>query len=163
MKSEVSFIYRDSAGQVTARTLLDWVESDEFLQGVCREKRELRTFRRDRVLEVVPSGADIAEPLARHRAANPPPPPTKRKNPPPGTYEVCFTGFKAATKAELSSLAESVGIFVRPAVTKKLTFLCCGETAGPAKVTRAREQGVIVLQEGDFRVLVETGELPDSE
>ena len=81
--------------------------------------------------------------------------------PPAGTLEGCFTGFSAAAKADLAALAVGAGMFVRPAVTKKLSVLCCGPNAGPAKTEKARQQGVIILKEDEFRLLIETGEVSD--
>ena len=50
---------------------------------------------------------------------------------------------------------------VRSSVTKQLNFICIGKNAGPKKMEAARKQGVVVLNENQFRVMVETGELPE--
>jgi DNA ligase (NAD+) len=45
-------------------------------------------------------------------------------------------------------------------VSGKTTAVVVGESPGAAKVTKAEELGVPVLDEGGFRILLETGELP---
>ncbi len=74
--------------------------------------------------------------------------------------QICFTGFGASKKRELSALAQSAHLKVVGSVTKNLDFLCAGETAGPKKVEKAIEQGVQFLSEADFKELLESGELP---
>ena len=74
--------------------------------------------------------------------------------------QVCFTGFTAAEKAELTNLAQESDLEVVGSVTKHLAFLCAGENAGPAKLAKATEQGVYVLTKEQFLNLLETGELP---
>jgi hypothetical protein len=75
--------------------------------------------------------------------------------------QVCFTGFGASKKIELTNLAYDKKINVVSSVTKKLDFLCGGETAGPMKLEKAIEQGVQVLSENEFMNLIETGEVPN--
>ena len=73
---------------------------------------------------------------------------------------VCFTGFTVSEKAELSAMAEASHLSVASAVNKSLQFLCVGENAGPAKLEKARAQGVIVMTRLEFENFLETGELP---
>ena len=72
-----------------------------------------------------------------------------------------FTGFKKDDKEKLFALAESEGLFVRSKVTSNLNFLCCGYNAGPAKIEKARQQGVIALTEAQFVTMLKTGEIPE--
>ena len=74
--------------------------------------------------------------------------------------QVCFTGFGASKKVELTNLAQDKKFNVVASVTKKLDFLCGGETAGPKKLEKAIEQGVQILSENEFKNLIETGEVP---
>ena len=74
--------------------------------------------------------------------------------------QVCFTGFSTADKATLATLAAEARLEVVSSVTKSLAFLCAGENAGPAKLAKAREQGVTVLTREQFTHLIETGEMP---
>lgn len=74
--------------------------------------------------------------------------------------QVCFTGFSAGEKAELTSLALSANLEVVASVTKSLAFLCAGENAGPAKLEKAATQGNHILTREQFLHLLETGEVP---
>jgi NAD-dependent DNA ligase len=74
--------------------------------------------------------------------------------------QVCFTGFSAAEKVELSAWATAARLEVVTSVTKSLAFLCAGANAGPAKLEKAREQGVHVLTRAQLIHLLETGEVP---
>lgn len=76
--------------------------------------------------------------------------------------QVCFTGYSAAEKAELSGLATAAQLEVVTSVTKNLAFLCAGDNAGPAKLDKARDQGVHVLNREQFLHLLETGEIRSS-
>jgi len=51
-------------------------------------------------------------------------------------------------------------MFIRAGVSQDLNFLVGGYNAGPAKLERARFQGVIILNEMQFQLLLETGEIP---
>jgi len=84
-------------------------------------------------------------------------PPTKRKR--SGT-EVCFTGFGASEKQSLIRLATDAGLIVVTGVTEKLSMLCIGPNAGPAKLDKAKKRGVPLLTLEQFNLFLETGELP---
>jgi NAD-dependent DNA ligase len=73
--------------------------------------------------------------------------------------QICFTGFSAAEKAELTSLALAANLEVVGTVTRGLAFLCAGENAGPAKLAKAREQGNHILSKEQFLHLLETGDV----
>jgi NAD-dependent DNA ligase len=76
--------------------------------------------------------------------------------------QICFTGFGASRKQELSEIAERNNLKVVSSVTKNLDFLCGGENAGPKKVEKAELQGVQFLDELQFLNLIATGEIPNS-
>jgi BRCT domain type II-containing protein len=75
--------------------------------------------------------------------------------------QVCFTGFSAVEKAELSALAATARLEVVGSITKNLAFVCAGENAGPSKLEKAKGQGVHVLNREQFEHLLETGEIQD--
>lgn len=87
--------------------------------------------------------------------------PSFSNNPKVNLFEVCFTGFKKDDKERLISLATDNKMSVRTSVTQNLQVLCCGYNAGPKKVDAARMKGVVILDESQFQLLVETGEVPD--
>ncbi len=75
--------------------------------------------------------------------------------------DVCFTGFAKVDKEFLTQLAENNSMFVRSSVTKHLDILCYGYNAGPTKLAKALEQGVFILNKGQFEEMIETGEVPE--
>ena len=76
--------------------------------------------------------------------------------------QVCFTGLSATEKARLAAAAGAARLEVVGSVTMNLAFLCAGDNAGPAKLEKARQQGVHVLTPAQFEHLLDTGEiLPD--
>ena len=77
-------------------------------------------------------------------------------------FKVCFTGFSKTDKAELVALAEGANMKVATSVSASLDFLCCGSNAGWAKMKKANEVGVPLVRDDQIRLLVETGELPES-
>ncbi|HCE3233947.1 TPA: hypothetical protein NG565_001406 [Vibrio parahaemolyticus] len=79
----------------------------------------------------------------------------------PNTMDVCFTGFAKDDKSELMSKAESKEMMVRQSVTRHLDILCYGYNAGPKKLEKALEQGVMILNRHQFENLLETGEVPE--
>lgn len=81
---------------------------------------------------------------------------------PPLGPEICFTGFGDERRFELERAARSVGLRVRNNVSIRLHYLCAGPNAGPAKLKKARAQGVrIVSAEGELAALLAEGNLPD--
>ena len=73
--------------------------------------------------------------------------------------EVCFTGFGNAERQELELLASSNGLHVVTSVTKGLMLLVAGANAGPAKLAKARGDGIAVVDRADFEKFIETGEI----
>ena len=63
---------------------------------------------------------------------------------------ICFTGFGKKDKNELIEIAKARGYVVRSDVTKDLNYLCCGENAGPSKMSKASQQGSEVLSVEQF-------------
>lgn len=162
----ISFIYRDAKGNITFRQVFNISESDDYLQAICLIAGGLRTFRKDRILEKIDDIGSVDQRLqfykdffdTRPLSASTSHDNWKRNV--TGAFEICFTGFKAQDKNNLTKIAESNGMIVRSNVTTQLSILCCGYNAGPAKVERARHQGVMVLSESQFHSLIETGEIP---
>lgn len=86
------------------------------------------------------------------------PPKTKRHK--KGAQQICFTGFSAAERKRLEDKAEGAHLEVVKTVTHSLRYLVTGPNAGPAKLQKAREQEVVLLNAEQFRAMLETGELP---
>jgi len=156
-----TFIYQSARGEITFRVVGSLSEGDGYLQAIDLVKGELRTFRLDRILERMEpdSGEDAVLARLEHwKRVSPEPIP--RPRPAAGALTVCFTGFKAADKVSLGALAEAKGMCIRASVSQDLNILVGGYNAGPAKLERARDQGVMIRDEAQFRHLLETGEIP---
>jgi len=66
-------------------------------------------------------------------------------------HEVCFTGFEDDEKKELKEMAVALGMIPRSGVTKNLTMLVCGRNAGPIKMSKAKEKGILILTLEEFK------------
>lgn len=158
-------IYRNASNEISARELEVVYEDDRHLDAYCKTSGGmLKTFRKDRILEDIRSIDDpmvlakvaryqhqfsIIQHASREQWINR-----------DGKLEICFTGFKSKEKNQLIQHAQNNGFFVRSAVSSGLSFLVCGETAGPAKMKGAKSQGAFLLGKDAYYRLAETGELP---
>jgi NAD-dependent DNA ligase len=158
-ESDMTFIYQDARGNITSRCVSNISENAAYLQGYCNTTKALKTFRKDRILEVLNSNENIETKINHYISKSPPPKPPPRSH---HLLDICFTGFKSDDKKRLITMAENNGVTVRSSVTKNLNFLCCGYNAGPMKINAARDQGVITLSEDQFIKLLETGEIPEN-
>jgi hypothetical protein len=48
--SILSFVYEDADGNVTTRNLSYWEEDEVYIEGFCLDRKETRTFKKERVL-----------------------------------------------------------------------------------------------------------------
>ena len=169
--SVIKFTYRDAKGEISHRELIQWKESSLYLQGRSSTDTFPKTYRKDRIVAFV-----AGEELLLNDAA--PPTPKMLVRPSPlefavaasasgqpsaplnGIQQVLFTGFAAAQRAELERQAEESGMKVMKTAGKSLSFLCYGDNAGPAKVTKAQEAGAFIINSEQFLHLIQTGELP---
>jgi NAD-dependent DNA ligase len=74
--------------------------------------------------------------------------------------QICFTGFSGPERKQFEDEAEEAHLEVVKTVTRSLRYLVTGPNAGPAKLKKAREQEVILLNADQFHAMLETGELP---
>ena len=171
--ASIKFSYKDSKGEVSERELIHWSENSIYIQGRSASDSFPKTFRKDRIIEVL-FGAELllhdaappapklqpkpkASALAALEASSRTPRP---KAPPGGINQILFTGFVAAHRAELEQKALGFGLKVMSTPGKALTFLCYGENAGPTKVAKALEAGAFIIDSEQFLSLIATGELP---
>lgn len=169
----IKFSYKDAKGDLSYRELIQWSENSAYIQGRSASDSFPKTFRKDRIIEVL-FGAelllnDAAPPapklkprpkpsvLAASEAASSTPQP---KAPPGGINQILFTGFAAAHRAELEQKALDFGLKVMSTPGKTLTFLCYGDNAGPTKVAKAQEAGAFIIDAEQFVSLITTGEMP---
>lgn len=169
MKESFRFIYRDARGNITVREVVAAIPvGDNYLQCFDAGENHMRTYRRDRVLELITDQSEecIEERLKWFRDNSPPPLPKgtlgkRGKWNSESSPEVCLTGFKKDDKSRLTQLAESAGLYVAGRVTNNLKILVCGYNAGPVKKQRAQVVGAMVLSESQFIEYVETGEIAE--
>lgn len=153
------FVYQNTKGVTTKRELISLTEDDDYISGLQRLDGGMRTFSKSRILEVLHTDSDwdncpYPEPEARfdNRKQS-----TAQAEIKP---EIAFTGFSASKRAELESLATESGMMVRKNVTKNLGYLCIGPNAGPLKIQKASDAGVVIMDEDEFIWFIDTGEMP---
>ena len=158
--------YANSAGigsiQHLVNAKFDDPESPQYVQGFCNQAHHPKTLRYDRVIQVFDTFDEAKENFGDNNYTLPVydrAPSTRYSS--PSTMDVCFTGFAKADKESLVELANSNEMLVRSSVTKHLNILCYGYNAGPAKLAKALEQGVFILNKEQFEQLIETGEVPE--
>lgn len=74
--------------------------------------------------------------------------------------EVCFTGFSESEKTTVTQWAVEAKLAVVGSVTANLSMLCIGPNPGPAKLKKATSRGIPVVTLDQFKLFLETGELP---
>lgn len=152
------FTYRDSRGDVSTRELSNWRVSDLRLRGFDLDREAPRTFRLDRVVEVLEGADSLAAARQRPAQEGPEPEPDRRRQ---GAPEIHFSGFDAQTKRSLERTAEAHGFKVRKSVTKNLDFFCRGARPSQDKLAKAEvKPGCTVIDKDGFLWVVATGEIP---
>jgi|GEM_PF-3150776 len=154
LEERLIFTYRDTRGNVTTREVSDWMEDGVYIEGFCHEVEDIRTFRRDRIVEFL-LGEELLGPAKPTEERTAKAPKSSER-----AMEILFTGFSSEERDDLESDAEDHGLLVRKTVTKKLTFVCAGPRAGATKLSQARAQGCTILTEDEFQAMLATGELP---
>lgn len=161
MSNQSQFIYVTLNGSVGFHNVESSIVTKTHLQGFTA--LGFRTFRLDRILQEVNLEDDIDELIKIHANHSLPVTPKRQKK----KLEICFTGFKAALKNELTSKASIAGMHIAKSVTVDLDFLCVFGELTPAnanlnkKLNRAREQGTLLINDSQFIHLIETGEILD--
>lgn len=148
------FIYQNLKGEVSEQVLTKWVEDGKYIKGYSETDGAVRTFLIFRIQEYL----DGSESLLQSPFQLPPEKPGAEKK-----IEILFTGFPSVQRTHLETLASNAGMKVVKTPTNGLTYLVVGPNAGPTKVSAARAMGVFILSEPNFKEMLSSGELPDSE
>lgn len=160
----VTITYTDLGGNTTRRSVEIRSADDERFEAICHKAHAVRTFRFDRVSAVE---CDTGQPIDRDTWIKtvsgrdiPYRDPTIRRPPEDdGRISVMFTGLGKALKPYAVALAEQHDLrVIKSTFSARLGFLVVGPTAGPAKLSKARELGVEVIRYEDFLTMLETGE-----
>ena len=153
------FSYRDSRGNITRRKVRNIKDDGAYLHGFCEYSQGVRTFRKDRVIDVFTAETPAFLSIPIESASRKDKASVAHHS---YTFEICFTGFDAVTRAELEGKARVAKMLVRSSVTIRLNFLCIGPNAGPKKLLKAEQQGVILITADEFSDFVDFGLVPAS-
>ncbi|OOF64778.1 BRCT domain-containing protein [Rodentibacter pneumotropicus] len=161
--NRISFTYEDAQGNITNREIRVDEVNDTYIEGYCYNAMDTRTFRLDRIIGLIEQDDEFYLPddwlekqgIVRKQTSSYS---TKYK---PKNLEICFTGFSRHTREELEELAEIADFTVRKSITQNLNFLVTGDNAGPSKISKAIDVGATLLDEDEFREMIETGEIPE--
>lgn len=177
---EFLFSYMDHHGQASRRRVrvmrIAGNDGRQYLEGFCLERNAMRTFRVDRIDgdltdaetgELLNVYMLLASTKARSKMDYTPPAFASTWDDEDEVFAgggddeasssattVLFTGFSRARKAELEATARAAGWVVRSTVGPTLDYLVTGPKAGPAKIAKANELLVTVIDEEAFELLV---------
>lgn len=164
------FVYMNWHKEVSAYSLENYKENEDYFIGYVSQKQRVITFRKDRIIKEFVNFDD-----AQHYAENLPEEiftqfdqklnAIKRIPSKPIQHPLtfCFTGFSKAQKQALIDLTIQVGLRAIQDVTSKCDYLMMCEnskTIGPSKRAKAESLGVKLIFENQFFHLIETGEIP---
>lgn len=160
---ELICAYVNQYGEASVQLLRNVKQQKDmpFLQGWCINHQAPRTLHHHRILgefKTVEEAEAYLKDNAKHFVVVEPTYPASKQD----SIQVCFTGFNKADKAALKQFATDNNMIVRKEVTVYLDVLCYGFNAGPKKLEKAMEQGVMILNREQFEKMVETGEVPES-
>lgn len=162
-KDVIEFTYTNADGITKHRKVRVVHVDDVYIEGYCHTANDTRTFRLDRIDGLIEQEGEyypVEEWLERqgiytvkYR------PKLQIKKSKSNPLEICFTGFSKADKEHLEIIAKVHDFKVRKTVTHNLNFLVTGYNAGPSKIDAAISVGAILLNESQFRKMIETGEI----
>lgn len=154
----VNFKYINADGEFSARRIKVTMAGESKFEGIDLEIHAQRTFRYDRVVGAMTSETtgEMMPPdewAASVRGESFSPAAAVDTDDNAAHIEICFTGFTKADKLRLEGTAYLSDMQVRQSVTKGLTHLCMGKTAGPKKIDQAVEVGAELIDEAEFYAL----------
>lgn len=148
----MKFEYKNLYDEVHEWEVPKAVETEEHISGYAVPNLGFRTFRKDRVLRFFPDDYVVTPKIPGEKDA------VREHRRKARKLEVCFTGFSAQERKDLEEKAEAEhGLQVRKNVTNSLDYLVAGKNAGWAKMKKAEEQGVLVLDEKGYHFFLKTG------
>lgn len=162
LKPELICAYVNQYGEASVQILRSVKQQPDmpFLQGWCINHQAPRTLHHHRILGEFKT-VDEAEAFLSKKAAHFSLIEPTYSKPKADALQVCFTGFKSDEKSELKQIATNHGLIIRKEVTVYLDVLCYGYNAGPKKLEKAMEQGVMILSRPQFETMIKTGEVPE--
>lgn len=161
----VTITYTDLGGNTTRRSVEIRTADDERFEAICHKAHAVRTFRFDRVTAVESESGQLIDRDTWINTVSgsdiPYREPTQRRAPDDdGRISVMFTGLGKALKPYAVALAEQHDLrVIKSSFSARLGYLVAGPTAGPSKLSKARDLGVEVISYAQFLQLLETGEV----
>lgn len=162
-KDVIEFTYTNADGITKHRKVRVVHVDDVYIEGYCHTVNDTRTFRLDRIDGLIKQKGEyypVEEWLEKqgiYTVKYQYQPQLQTKKAKSNPLEICFTGFSKADKEHLEILAKVHDFKVRKTVTHNLNFLVTGYNAGPSKIDAAMNVGAILLNESQFRKMIETG------
>lgn len=146
--------YNNARGETSLRKIKIVKSQGAVFSAIDLNENVFLTFRKDRVVSLKDASGNDEEFVYV---------PSAKKKADKVVYNgsICFTGFAAAQKKQLIEAAQNANFQVRKGVTKDLEYLCCGPKAGPSKVQKALDAGIINMDIEQFNELIEAGVIPE--
>lgn len=135
-----------SVGELAKATPRDFAEVHEIGESIAESVAEFfaSDYGRELMMRLADAGVDMTEPKLKKPAAD---------HPIAGKSIVVTGTLTHYKRDEIKSLIQSLGGRVSSSISKKTDFLVAGEKAG-SKLDKAKELGVKILTEQEFRTLV---------
>ncbi|HHF3866767.1 TPA: BRCT domain-containing protein [Haemophilus influenzae] len=162
-KNVIEFTYTNAQGETSEREVRVDYTDDVYIEGYCYVAGDNRTFRLDRIDGLIEQNGEFytVDEWLEQRGIRKNQYQSKLSSKSTSSQlEICFTGFSKVDREYLESLAEIHDFKVRKTVTKNLNFLIMGDNAGPTKINSAIDVGATLLDENEFKTMIETGEIP---
>ncbi|HHF6565528.1 TPA: BRCT domain-containing protein [Haemophilus influenzae] len=162
-KNIIEFTYTNADGDTKHREVRVDYTDDVYIEGYCYVAGDNRTFRLDRIDGLIEQNGEFytVDEWLEQRGIRKNQYQSKLSSKSTSSQlEICFTGFSKVDREYLESLAEIHDFKVRKTVTKNLNFLIMGDNAGPTKINSAIDVGATLLDENEFKTMIETGEIP---
>lgn len=151
----INFIYQDSEGNTTKRSVVLKSMDYEYFTGICLDRHAERTFKKDRVVEYLGNAKQLLQNFA----------PTKKKisaskkNTKSPALTINFVGFLDDEQVLLEALAKPYNLKVLKSQTKTLFAIITNDELPEKQAERAKENGTLVMNKEQFLHFLETGEI----
>lgn len=150
----INFKYQDNSGDTTKRSVILRDVDDEYFTGICLDRKQSRTFRKDRVLEYC---GDSKQRLQRFVSS--PKKSTKKKVERTSKLSINFVGFPHEEQVLLEALAKPYKLKVLKTQTKSLFAIVSNEELPEKQIEKATENGTLIMNKQQFLHFLETGEI----
>ncbi|GAA5099115.1 hypothetical protein [Wohlfahrtiimonas larvae] len=151
----INFIYQDSEGNTTKRSVIIKSVDYEYFTGICLDRHAERTFKKDRVVEYLGNAKQLLQnfvPTKKKKSA-------PKKNTKSPALTINFVGFSDDEQMLLEALAKPYNLKVLKTQTKTLFAIITNEELPEKQAERATENGTLIMNKEQFLHFLETGEV----